>query len=76
MKYGGFFCGLGSNKCYVDGQTAFFDECDVETWSPLWIKDFVEQLGHVPEKTVVYWLLPGLSLAEGLRLVDRRIAPS
>jgi hypothetical protein len=68
-----FLCGIDSNKCYVDGRTTYFDGCEVDTWSPLWIKDFIEQLGHDPAKCCVYWLLPGMSLDEGLRIVDRDI---
>lgn len=43
MKHGGFFCGTGRNKCYVDGRTDYFDGCEVESWSPLWIKDFIDE---------------------------------
>ncbi|KAM0931399.1 hypothetical protein ACQ4PT_000423 [Festuca glaucescens] len=70
MKHDGLFCGVGVNKCYVDGRTNYFDGYEPETWSPLWTKDFIEQLGHDPAKCSMYWLLPGMTLDNGLRIVD------
>ena len=32
-------------KKYVDEKIAWFDFCEVDTWSLLSIEDFVEQLG-------------------------------
>lgn len=71
INYGGLFCGFGSNKSYIDGKIEYFDGCEVETWSPLWIKDFLVQLGYDMAQCNVYWLLPGMDLDTGLRIVDR-----
>jgi hypothetical protein len=66
-----FFCGFGSAKTYVDGTVARFDECDADTWSPLWLTDFMQQLGyHDAQKYMLYWLLPGMELGTGLRIID------
>jgi hypothetical protein len=43
------FVGQGINQSYIDEQVAWFDHCEKDSWSPLWIDDFVEQL-HVPKK--------------------------
>ena len=34
------------SKSYVDGKDAVFDGCEVDTWSPLWLTDFMQQLGY------------------------------
>lgn len=70
INHGGFFCGVGLNKSYVDGRIDYFDRCEVDSWSPLWIKDFIEQLGHDALQCHVYWLFPGKKLGDGLRIVD------
>ena len=28
VHHGGFFCGIGVNRTYMDGQIAWFDHCD------------------------------------------------
>ena len=33
VHHGGFFCGIGVNRTYMDGQIAWFDHCDGENWS-------------------------------------------
>ena len=71
INHGGVFLGFGANKKYMDCKTDFFDHCEVETWSPLWIKDFVQQLGYDPSKVQCFWLLPGMNLDNGLRIIDR-----
>ena len=71
INYAGFICGLGPSKSYVDGKVARFDGCEADTWSPLWLTDFMQQLGYSePEKYAIYWLLPGCNLDTGLRIVD------
>ncbi|KAE8791111.1 mutator-like transposase [Hordeum vulgare] len=71
INYGGFFCGLGSSKSSVDGKIARFDGCEADTWSPLWLRDFMQQLGYSELANYsLYWLLPGKNLGTGLRIVD------
>ena len=43
-----------------------------DTWSPLWIKDFVEELGYDKESRTlkVHWLLLGKTITDGLRLIE------
>jgi hypothetical protein len=49
----------------------FFDDLEADTWSLLWFDDFVEQLGYQKdEKLKFYWLLPGKTLADGLRILQ------
>ncbi|KAM3315400.1 hypothetical protein ACQJBY_033870 [Aegilops geniculata] len=71
INHGGFFVSFGASKKYMDCNTDYFDHCEVETWSPLWITDFVQQLGYDPSKVQCFWLLPGMNLDNGLRIIDR-----
>uniref|UniRef100_A0A452YRV5 MADS-box domain-containing protein n=3 Tax=Aegilops tauschii subsp. strangulata TaxID=200361 RepID=A0A452YRV5_AEGTS len=62
---------FGKSKSYVDGKDVVFDGCEVDTWSPLWLTDFMQQLGYSDQLNyILYWLLPGKNLADGLRIVD------
>ncbi|CAN6355396.1 unnamed protein product [Urochloa humidicola] len=70
VHHGGFFVGHGSTRSYVDGKVACFDHCESDTWSPLWLDDFVEQLGYEKGNHLkMYWLMPGKTLADGLRFI-------
>ncbi|XP_044452649.1 uncharacterized protein [Triticum aestivum] len=74
INYSGFLCGFGAAKSYVDGKQARFDGCEADTWSPLWLTDFMEQLGYRDrDKYTLYWLLPGMDLGSGLRIIDRDV---
>ena len=55
----------------MQGKVAIFDGCDADTWSPLWLTDFMQQLGYNHQDSYkLYWLLPGKKLDTGLRIVD------
>jgi len=48
----------------------FFYDLEADTWSPLWFDDFVQQLGYQKDDMLkFYWLLPGKSLSDGLRII-------
>ncbi|XP_066351395.1 uncharacterized protein [Miscanthus floridulus] len=72
VHHGGFFVGVRENCAYLDEKIDWFDQCDADTWSPLWIKDFVEELGYDKESHTlkVHWLLPGKTITDGLRLIE------
>jgi len=71
LHHGGFFVGQGSNRAYVDGKVSYFDHCEADSWSTLWLDDFLEQLNYLKSSTCkVYWLLPGKDLSDGLRIVS------
>ncbi|CAN6332771.1 unnamed protein product [Urochloa humidicola] len=71
VHHGGFFVGHAGNRAYIDGKVNWFDFCEVDTWSPLWFDDFVEQLHYEPSYSLrIYWLLPGKDMSDGLRLVS------
>uniref|UniRef100_A0A0E0QMY0 Uncharacterized protein n=1 Tax=Oryza rufipogon TaxID=4529 RepID=A0A0E0QMY0_ORYRU len=58
VHHGGFFCGMGVNRSYVDGKLA----------------DLVAMLGYdAGPRLKVYWLLPGKNLVDGLRIVDSEV---
>lgn len=70
MHHGGLFVGQGSNRAYVDEKVNWFDYCEGHTWSPLWLADFVGQLGYEPSYSLrIYWLLPGTDFSDGLRII-------
>ena len=72
VHHGGFFCGHGSNRSYVGGKRNWFDHCETDTWSPLWMDDFVQQLGYEESETLkLYWCLPGKHVGEGLRIIKK-----
>ena len=49
---------------------SWFDNIEADTWSPLWFPDFAEQLGYQNNLNLkIHWLLPGKTLADGLRLI-------
>ena len=71
LHHGGFFSGVGSSRIYLDEKVDWFDYCDSDTWSSLWLDDFIEQLGYdMSEKAKVYWLLPGKTFSDGLRRIN------
>ena len=67
-----FSCGIGVKRTYVDGQVSWFDHCDGESWSFFWIEEMIAMLGYdvSSPKLRIYWLLPGKSVADGLRIVS------
>ncbi|KAK3136906.1 hypothetical protein QOZ80_5BG0444770 [Eleusine coracana subsp. coracana] len=70
IHHGGFFVGHGENRAYIDEKVDWFDHCEVDSWSPLWIDDFVSDLGYEKSEALkTYWLLPGKTLADGLRVI-------
>ncbi|XP_048538488.1 uncharacterized protein LOC125517333 [Triticum urartu] len=71
IHHNGFFCGSESNKTYKDYEVDWFDMCESDTWSMLWIKDFFSQLGYdmAASKIDVYWCQPGKTIANGLKLL-------
>jgi hypothetical protein len=71
MEHNGFFCGLSEKLEYVSISLDNFDNCSTETFSLLWIHDFIRQAGHeVTEKTTVYWCPPGTDITDGVCLVE------
>lgn len=75
IHHGGFFCGMGVNRSYVDGKVSWFNYVDSREWgSSLHLLDLVAMLGYAEgPRLKVYWLLPGKRLADGLRIVDSEV---
>jgi hypothetical protein len=56
----------------VSSTTECWDNCNTDTFSRLWIEEFIRIGGNeVTPKTVVYWLLPGKTLSDGLCLIEK-----
>ena len=54
----------------MSGKVSWFDHVETDTWSPLWLDQFVEDLGYLRTGNLkIYWLLPGKEIADGLRII-------
>ena len=70
VHHGGFFVGHGHLHGYVNGKVNWFDHVETDTWSPLWLDQFVEDLGYLRTGSLkFYWLLPGKDIVDGLRVI-------
>jgi len=64
VHHGGFFVGHGYLRSYVSGKVSWFDHVETDTWSPLWLDQFVEDLGYLRTGNLkIYWLLPGKEIS-------------
>ena len=55
VEHNGFFSGLRENLCYISGTCDWFDNYNCNTFSLLWIQDFLKKLGHTMDaRTHVY----------------------
>ena len=53
------------------GVWIFWDNCNIDTFSLLWIKEFIKQGGNeMTARTSVYWCLPGKNMSDGLCLIE------
>ncbi|KAK1602242.1 hypothetical protein QYE76_071967 [Lolium multiflorum] len=60
FEHNGFFCGLKEHLEYIGGTVDFFDNCNTDTFSLLWLVDFLKQGGNeMTERTKFYWCVPG-----------------
>lgn len=70
VHHGGFFVGNGHLRSYVNEKVNWFDHIEIDTWSPLWLDQFVVDLGYLRTGSLkIYWLLPGKDIADGLRII-------
>ncbi|KAM0833358.1 hypothetical protein ACQ4PT_064317 [Festuca glaucescens] len=69
LHHRGFFCGIRENRTYIDDKVDFFDNCVADTWSMLWMADFLDLVGIniVGTSATLYWCLPGISTGVGLK---------
>ena len=44
---GDFLLGMVTLRSYVNGKVAWFDHVETDTWSPLWLDQFVVDLGYL-----------------------------
>jgi hypothetical protein len=66
IEHGGLFCGMGKNLQYAAGNADWFDHCSIDTFSRLWIDDFLGQLGVVIDSTTFLYWSPTGGLDQGL----------
>jgi hypothetical protein len=68
IHYDGFFCGLGKKRIYMDSKIDWFDFCNSDTWSLLYVEEFLEILECKNATSArVYWCELGKTVADGLR---------
>nr|XP_051199293.1 uncharacterized protein LOC127312783 [Lolium perenne] len=54
------FSGLVENLSYINGSCDFWDNCDIDTFSLIWIHDFIKFFrNEITERLHVYWCMPG-----------------
>ncbi|KAK1678411.1 hypothetical protein QYE76_039259 [Lolium multiflorum] len=71
FEHNGFFCGLKEHLEYIGGTVDFFDNCNTDTFSLLWLVDFLKQGGNeMTERTKFYWCVPGIEMRDGLCLIE------
>ena len=70
IHHGGFFCGAGKNRVYLDGKVDWFDHIKVKYWSFYGIDEIILMLDYGLENVNVHWLLPEMELGTGLRIID------
>jgi hypothetical protein len=69
--HNGFFSRLKDNLEYGDGTLAYYDNCCTDTFSLLWIEDFVTQGGNeVTKRTCIHWSPPGTDMRDGLCCIE------
>ena len=69
VHHGGFFCGTGVDRVYLDGKVDWFDHVKVQYWSFTVVDEITLLLGYDLD-VLVFWLLPELDLSTGLRLIE------
>ncbi|CAD6217990.1 unnamed protein product [Miscanthus lutarioriparius] len=70
VHHGGFFCGAGSSRVYLDGKVDWFDHIKVQYWRFSEIDEIKLMLDYGLENVNVHWLLHVMDLTTGLRIVD------
>ncbi|WVZ96118.1 hypothetical protein U9M48_041794 [Paspalum notatum var. saurae] len=72
VHHGGFFCGQGANRAYLNEKVVWFDDVKPEYLTLLGIQQLVSSLDynfHSPTFKV-YWLLPERDMSDGLRFIS------
>ncbi|EEC80683.1 hypothetical protein OsI_23107 [Oryza sativa Indica Group] len=73
VHHGGFFVGQGSNRAYVDQTINWIDHCEARTWDIVCLDELLAMLGYdMTPDFKAYWLLPGKTLEDGLRVISTR----
>ena len=68
IYHAGFFCGHGNKRIYMDNKIDWFDFCNSDTWSLLYVQEFLENLKcRNAAFTRVYWFEPEKTVAYGPR---------
>lgn len=72
IHHGGFFCGIGQNRMYLDEQLDTFDELDRGSFCCVFIDKMISDLGYTTAdpRIRVYWCKEGHTLADGLVAIN------
>ena len=72
IEHNGLFCGQSADLDYISGSVHWYDNCSVDTFSLLWIEDFLKELGHeIDDMLHIYWCMPGKTLTDGLVCIEK-----
>ncbi|KAM0845963.1 hypothetical protein ACQ4PT_056004 [Festuca glaucescens] len=68
IEHNGFFCGLRDNLTYTSGTLDYFDYCHTETFSMLWLEEFLHHFDYQFDGRLhLYWLKPGQDIMDGVQ---------
>ncbi|KAM0831591.1 hypothetical protein ACQ4PT_065432 [Festuca glaucescens] len=68
VNHGGFFCGVGRNRTYLDTKVDLFDELSQWSFSCSHLDYILKELGYnTGDRSLrVYWCKPGCTVGDGL----------
>ncbi|KAM0880794.1 hypothetical protein ACQ4PT_033336 [Festuca glaucescens] len=68
VNHGGFFCGVGKNRTYLDRKVDLFDELSRWSFSCSHLDYILKELGYnTGDRSLrVYWCKPGCTVGDGL----------
>ena len=76
MHHGGFFCGLGENRAYLDPKVDIFDELSRGNFSCYSLDHILSELGYntADPRVTVYWCKPRHEVQNGLVAIKTETA--
>ena len=72
IHHSGWFCGVGTNRSYMEEHVDTFDGCERKTFCCALLDWMVKNLGYATPKNgfAMYWCIPGRSIVDGLQVVS------
>jgi hypothetical protein len=71
IDHNGFLYGLRDNLTYISGTIDYFENCHSETFSMLWVEEFMHVLDYQFDGRLhLYWLKPRKDMSNGHQCAD------